>query len=314
VEADHPIQTFSLTISGVSQHLISYYQIEDVEQGRLRTASSYPELVSLDISPEYLEKTHFRNPPKVEIGVDGIPRYCGEADDVEPSPHVLNSALAIGMPLHSKLMEMSPAITVVFGAANKGKHNKRYEPYATQKGNRTPKSSTASSSTTGSSSPYPVVSTGSMPAPSSIYTPGAMYSSPGPSPPGEDGGTPLHQASEHSHLELARFLIENDADAAAQDGLSSTPLHLTSEEGHLEAVQLLLNLGSRALFIPIESDSIRSLIDHCVDVDERNENQQTPLFLASRNGRLEVEKFLLKAGAELTSLNCLERTPLHGAS
>jgi hypothetical protein len=55
-----------------------------VGQGRLRTASSYPELASLDISPEYLEKTHFRYPPKVEIGVDGVPRYCGEADDMEP--------------------------------------------------------------------------------------------------------------------------------------------------------------------------------------------------------------------------------------
>ncbi|KAH8113172.1 Gti1/Pac2 family-domain-containing protein, partial [Phellopilus nigrolimitatus] len=42
-------KTFSLTIGGVSQHLISYYKIEDVEQGRLRTPSSLPELASLDI-------------------------------------------------------------------------------------------------------------------------------------------------------------------------------------------------------------------------------------------------------------------------
>ena len=78
--------TFSLTIGGVAQHLISYYRVEDVEQGRLRSPSSLPELASLEISPEYLDKTHFRNPPKVEIGVDGIPRYRGEADDIEPPP------------------------------------------------------------------------------------------------------------------------------------------------------------------------------------------------------------------------------------
>jgi hypothetical protein len=31
------------------------------------------------MSPEYLDKTHFRNPPKVEIGLDGQLRYRGEA-------------------------------------------------------------------------------------------------------------------------------------------------------------------------------------------------------------------------------------------
>ena len=88
------MQTFSLTIGGVAQHLISYYKIEDVEQGRLRPPSSLPELASLDISPEYLDKTHFRNPPKVEIGVDGIPRYRGEADDIDSSPTLIPAPLA----------------------------------------------------------------------------------------------------------------------------------------------------------------------------------------------------------------------------
>ncbi|KAF9075458.1 Gti1/Pac2 family-domain-containing protein [Rhodocollybia butyracea] len=76
-------KTFSLSIGGVAQHLISYYRIEDVENGRLRSPSSLPELASLDISPEYLDKTHFRNPPKVEVGQDGVLRYGGEADEVE---------------------------------------------------------------------------------------------------------------------------------------------------------------------------------------------------------------------------------------
>ncbi|KAF8603390.1 hypothetical protein BDV93DRAFT_442486 [Ceratobasidium sp. AG-I] len=68
-------KTFSLTINGSAQHLISYYKVVDVEEGRLRTPSSLPELSVLDISPEYLDKTHFRCPPKVETDGDGIPRY-----------------------------------------------------------------------------------------------------------------------------------------------------------------------------------------------------------------------------------------------
>ncbi|KAL1715352.1 Gti1/Pac2 family-domain-containing protein [Schizophyllum commune] len=76
-------KTFSVTIGGVAQHLISYYSVDDVANGRLRPPSSLPELASLDISPEYLDKTHFRNPPKIEVGPDGRPRYRGEADDID---------------------------------------------------------------------------------------------------------------------------------------------------------------------------------------------------------------------------------------
>ncbi|KIJ19386.1 hypothetical protein PAXINDRAFT_166582 [Paxillus involutus ATCC 200175] len=111
-------KTFSLTIAGVSQHLISYYKIEDVEQGRLRSPSSLPELASLDISPEYLDKTHFRNPPKVEIGVDGIPRYRGEADEVDSSPSSLTGPLSSGLPL------------LTDGRVSDGKRGGRYNPYS----------------------------------------------------------------------------------------------------------------------------------------------------------------------------------------
>ncbi|KAI6014533.1 hypothetical protein PISMIDRAFT_672284 [Pisolithus microcarpus 441] len=110
-------KTFSLTIGGVAQHLISYYKIEDVEQGRLRSPSSLPELASLDISPDYLDKTHFRNPPKVEIGVDGVPRYRGEADDIDPSTSLLAAPLSTGLPL------------LTDGRVSDGNKRGRYTPY-----------------------------------------------------------------------------------------------------------------------------------------------------------------------------------------
>ncbi|KAI0086855.1 Gti1/Pac2 family-domain-containing protein [Irpex rosettiformis] len=108
-------KTFSLTIGGVAQHLISYYKVEDVEQGRLRSPSTLPELASLDISPEYLDKTHFRNPPKVEVGVDGIPRYRGEADDIETSPSL---ATHLTLPTFDE------------SSLNKRPSTKRYDPYS----------------------------------------------------------------------------------------------------------------------------------------------------------------------------------------
>ena len=116
-----------MTIGDVSQHLISYYKIEDVENGRLRSPSSLPELASLDISPEYLDKTHFRNPPKVEIGADGVARYRGEADDLESPSSALSAPLSSEMPLLTEGR-------IIEGPGNK--RSKRYDPYSSPPGKR----------------------------------------------------------------------------------------------------------------------------------------------------------------------------------
>ena len=95
-----------------------HYKIEDVENGLLRTPSSLPELASLEISPEYLDKAHFRNAPKVEIGADGIPRYHGEGDEAEFIP-------------------MQPPLSPTFepSQAPSGRTQKRFVPYRQQRAN-----------------------------------------------------------------------------------------------------------------------------------------------------------------------------------
>jgi len=165
-------KTFSVTIAGVSQHLISYYKIEDVEQGRLRSPSTLPELACLDISPEYLDKTHFRNPPKVEMGIDGIPRYRGEADDVDATDNMLTSPLSSGHPLPQS-------------EATSSKRPKRFDPYTgttpkrTRKTKNTGQSSSsptepAASQSTSSQSTSNYPESTSMPPPSH-YPPYAGY-------------------------------------------------------------------------------------------------------------------------------------------
>ncbi|EPQ29898.1 uncharacterized protein PFL1_02571 [Pseudozyma flocculosa PF-1] len=74
-------KTISIQVEGSTQHLISYYTVEDVRSGRLRTPSSLPEIAALCISPIFLNKSNFRNPPHIEYGPDGIPRYRGDASD-----------------------------------------------------------------------------------------------------------------------------------------------------------------------------------------------------------------------------------------
>lgn len=128
-------KTFSLTIDGVTQHLISYYKVEDVEEGRLRSPSSLPEIASLDISPEYLDKQHFRIAPKIEICVDGKPRYRGEADEIDHSiDGILSSPLSTGVPLITDGRNPSDS--------DSRKRGKRYDPYGSpgKRGRKTKRS------------------------------------------------------------------------------------------------------------------------------------------------------------------------------
>lgn len=66
------------TISLADMHIICYYRVNDVVDGRLRHPSSVPELLSLDISSALLLNQNFRIPVKVEVGPDGQARFAGE--------------------------------------------------------------------------------------------------------------------------------------------------------------------------------------------------------------------------------------------
>lgn len=86
----------SVTVNGFSQHLISYYTLRDVIEGRLRTPSTIPELASLEISAEYLHRQNFRFPPQIEIGPDGVPRYRGEPEEPKSPAVAGNVPLSAG--------------------------------------------------------------------------------------------------------------------------------------------------------------------------------------------------------------------------
>ncbi|KAJ7078118.1 Gti1/Pac2 family-domain-containing protein [Mycena belliarum] len=90
-------KTFSVPIAGTPQHLISYYKITDVASGRLRAPSSLPELASLDIAAQLLAPKNFRVPPKTEVGLDGVPRYRGEADELVAAGVDLGMGVGAGL-------------------------------------------------------------------------------------------------------------------------------------------------------------------------------------------------------------------------
>ena len=58
------------------------------------------------------------------------------------------------------------------------------------------------------------------------------------------------------------------------DQYDNLPIHVASAMGNLECVALLIEAGS--------------------DIDNKNEDEQTPLHLAALNGRYKVVEYILK--------------------
>ena len=90
--------------------------------------------------------------------------------------------------------------------------------------------------------------------------------------------TPLLLASQNGHAEVARLLIEHNADMEAQDDNRFTSLLLASGGGHVEVARALLDRGA--------------------DMEAQNDDKRTPLLLALEGGHLEVARALINRGAD----------------
>jgi ankyrin repeat protein len=56
--------------------------------------------------------------------------------------------------------------------------------------------------------------------------------------------TPLHLAAQEGHVQVARILLENGADAGGKSNGFWTPMSLASNQGHTEIVELLKEYGA----------------------------------------------------------------------
>lgn len=124
------------------------------------------------------------------------------------------------------------------------------------------------------------------------------------------GTTLLMIAARGNNLELARFLIENRANAQRRNRYGDTALMLAALQGHTEMVRLMLerkldpNLsGWNALhYAAFENrgEIATLLLAAGADIDARAPNGQTALMLAAKRGHLEVVRILTGAKADLT--------------
>jgi ankyrin repeat protein len=104
--------------------------------------------------------------------------------------------------------------------------------------------------------------------------------------------TPLHTASYYVRLEIAQVLLDHGGIAKAEDNLGKTPLHQVSQ-GNFE----FQDAGGRIAEL---------LLERGVDANTQDKNRETPLHVASRCGRLEIVRVLLR---HATLKNAQSQTP-----
>jgi ankyrin repeat protein len=103
----------------------------------------------------------------------------------------------------------------------------------------------------------------------------------------KNNSTPLHWASGCGLVELARVLLENGADASAQDKDKSTPLHRVSESGQVAFVRVLLQQDEYRSIRPSRysgrtcGEIAELLLTHNADVGAQDKDKFSPLHLAS---------------------------------
>eukprot|EP00439_Symbiodinium_sp_Y106_P033859 s399_g4.t1 len=152
-----------------------------------------------------------------------------------------------------------------------------------------------------------------------------------PQDPGscEGRNMPLCKAAAGGHLEIARLLVEAEAEPDAQEKRIAgdpTPLMLACFSGRIEVLRFLLEAGASpdrcceenvsSLFVAANVghlEVVRLLLGSRADTDPKDLLGRTPLWTACAKGHAQIVAMLLKAGADKEVRDCYGRTPLWAA-
>ena len=106
--------------------------------------------------------------------------------------------------------------------------------------------------------------------------------------------TPLHIVATYNSTEVAKRLLQRNADIEARDKKNRTPLHEAARHDNLEVAELLFQ--------------------HSADIEARDKSNGTPLHSASCGNSTEVANLLLQNNADIEARDKNKKTPLHSAA
>ncbi len=111
----------------------------------------------------------------------------------------------------------------------------------------------------------------------------------------EQGDTPLFLALKHGHVDIADQLIKKGASCDVQNRRGYSPLHLAAERGDMKMAALLMS--------------------HQTDLNSQTHQKKlTPLHITAAKGCVEMVDLLIQAGADVNLQTTDGNTPLHLAS
>eukprot|EP00941_MAST-03F_sp_MAST-3F-sp1_P001254 g1254.t1 len=110
-----------------------------------------------------------------------------------------------------------------------------------------------------------------------------------------DGTTVLMAAAADGHSEIIEEILKHDVNVNKARDNGDTALALAAHNGHTRAIELLIQAGA----------------DVSISVGE---NEEVPLFIAAKMGRVAATVTLLEHGAEHSAANCFGTTPLYIAA
>ncbi|CAI9718034.1 transient receptor potential cation channel subfamily A member 1 homolog [Octopus vulgaris] len=146
-----------------------------------------------------------------------------------------------------------------------------------------------------------------------------------------DSYTPLLLAALRGHSETIEILMNASADPLAVDKYEKTAIYLASEENKASVLKKLLEYpgmkdqvhvndqyGNRPLHVAAQegfTEIVMILLSHGADIMATNDDEETPIHLASKFGRTNVVRALVKADKTVVKSEDEDsNTPLHIAA
>ncbi|KAK5995630.1 Ankyrin-R-like protein [Cladobotryum mycophilum] len=139
-----------------------------------------------------------------------------------------------------------------------------------------------------------------------------------------EGSTALYRACQYGHIEIAKLLLERNADAAKVDAHGQSCLHTASIQGCKEIVQLLVEKSLSQ--IDLRDDfgwtalhyasfwTLEALYRQSGDHLGRHTNVETEESAPALGNYVDVIEYLLSKGAEVSATTNLGATPLQLAA